>query len=293
MKNFILFIFIFGSVFFSTSIKGQRTFYFTEEWSLTGQISASNFYGDLTDKSNRFFSNTPFSKFFYQDRQVVYGIALEKKINIYFGVRGHLSYGKVKSTKESVKQYFKANVFEYSLLGTADFTNIFMGYDRYRAWSIYGFLGFGFTESRTWKRDMLTEAVVGTNGFGVPKRDGGRYVPMTETVMPFGLGFNYRFVKEFSANIEMSLRPIRTDKLDATISDDTWWEGYGFISVGATYHFTLPDHWQIGNRNPRYNGRSSDPAIKAFNKNRHVIMKTKSYKRASRKRYKPKRRRRG
>ena len=292
MKNLILFVFLFGSILFTTHVKGQRTFYFTEEWSLTGQLSASNFYGDLTDKSNRFFSNTPFSKYFYQDRQAVYGICVDKKINIYFGVRGHLSYGQVKGTKESVKQYFKANVFEYSLLGTADFTNIFMGYDRYRSWSIYGFLGMGFTESRTWKRSMIDESLVGTNGFGKPKREGGKYVPMTETVMPFGLGFKYQFVSQFSLNFEVSMRPIRTDKLDATISDDTWWEGYGLVSLGATYHFTLPDHWQVGNRHPRYNGKSSDPAIKAFNKNRHTIMKTKSYNKAKRKRYKPKRRRR-
>lgn len=293
MKNFIFLISMFLSFVFSTSLKGQRTFYFTEEWSASGYISTSNFYGDLTDKSNRFFSNTPFSKYFYQDRQAVFGFALEKKINIYFGIRGNISYGNVKSTKESVKQYFTAHVFEYNLMGTVDFTNIFMGYNRYRSWSIYGFLGIGFTESRTWKRSMLTDKIVGTNGFGIPKKEGGRYIPMTETVLPIGLGFKYQFVKEFSLNFEISLHPIRTDKLDATISDDTWRDGYGLISVGATYHFDLPDHWQVGNRRPRYNGKSSDPAIKAFNKKRHTIMSTKSSRRAMKKRYKPKRRRRG
>jgi len=293
MKNFIIILFLFSSIALTSKINAQRTYFFTEEWSMTGQFSASSFYGDLTDKHNRFFSNTPFSKYYYQDRQAVYGFALEKKINIYFGVRGNLSYGNVKSTKESVKQYFIAHVFEYTLSGTADFTNIFLGYDRYRVWSIYGYLGIGFTESRTWKRSMLDDAIVGTNGFGVPKRDGGKYVPMTETVLPFGLGFKYQFVKEFSVNIEMSMHPIRTDKLDATISDDSWWEGYGLITLGATYHFSLPNHWQMGYRNPRYNGKSTDPAIKAFNKKRHTIMNTRSYKRAKHKRYKPRRRRRG
>jgi len=283
---FVLAVFTLSGV---SGLKAQRVYFFTEQWSVGLGVGASTFYGDLTDKTNRFFSNTPFSKYFYQDRQARAVFILEKKINIYFGVRGHLSYGNIKSTKESDKQWFKAHLFEYSLSGVIDFTNIFGGFSRYRAWSVYGHVGIGFTESRTWKYDMNTGALIGTNGFGQPKRDGGKYVPMTETVMPIGLGFKYQFSKAFLMNIEMELHPIHTDKLDATISEDSWWEGYGLIWMGMTYNFSLPDHWQLGNRNPRYNGKSTDPAIKAFNKRKHTIMKTKSYKRSLKR--KPKRRR--
>ena len=278
-----------GVFFLPESAKTQRTYFFTEEWNVGLGVGANTFYGDLTDKFNRFLSNTPFSKYFYQDRQAMAVFVLEKKINMYFGVRGYLSYGNIKSTKESDKQYFKAHLFEYSLSGTIDFTNLFGGYNRYRQWSIYGAIGIGFTESRTWKYDMISGKLIGTNGFGRPKHEGGKYVPMTETVLPMAVGFRYKFIPQFSMNIELALHPIRTDKLDATIADDSWWEGYGIIWLGFNYHFDLPDHWQIGNRNPRYNGRSNDPAIKAFNKRKAVVMKTKGYKKGLKRRKKMKR----
>lgn len=269
MKNFALSIMLFVFISISLSLTGQRTYFFTEQWSMTGQISLSKFHGDLVDMNNPVFDNTPFTKFFYQDRQLVFGYTLEKKINIYYGVRGNLSYGRVKSTKESLNQYFRANVFEYTIVGTVDATNLILGYSRYRRWSIYGYLGIGFTESRTWKRDITTEQIVGTNGFGVPKHEGGRYVPMTETVIPIGLGFRYSFMKEFSANFEISMHPIKTDKLDATISKNIITEGYGLITFGATYHFVLPHSWKVMKRHPRYKGRSRDPAIKAFRRRKY------------------------
>ncbi len=290
MKRFLILTFLSVMIFLTSN--SQRTFFLSEEWLTSINIGATTFYGDFTDKSNRFFSNTPFSKFFYQDRQAMLSYTLEKKINIYFGVKGFISYGNIKSTKESEKAYFNAHLFEYSLNGTVDFTNLFIGYDRYRDWSIYGYVGIGFTESRTWKYSMNTGKIIGTNGFGVPKKEGGKYVPMTETVVPLGLGFRYNISKQFALNAEVSLHPIRTDKLDATISNAAKMEGYGLISVGVDYNFTLPDHWQIINRNPRYNGKSTDPAIKEFNKRKHVVMKTKAYNKASKHRHKTKRRRR-
>jgi hypothetical protein len=272
-------ILLFAIVFFglNKAVVAQRHYFFTEQWSVGLSAGFTTFNGDLTDKTNRFFSNTPFSKYFYQDRQPRAIFILEKKVNIYFGFRGHLSYGKVYSTKESVKQYFTANLFEYSLTGTLDFTNLFLGADRYRLWGIYGYAGIGFTESRTWKYDMVTGDLIGTNGFGSPKTDGGKYIPMTESVFPLGLGFNYQFNKAFSARAEFSFHSIRTDKLDATISDDSKLEGIGIISIGVNYHMQLPDHWQISNRAPRYNGKSTDPAIKSYNKRKRVIMDSKGY----------------
>jgi hypothetical protein len=291
-KFFVVFIVLISC---SNLALAQRTFYFTEQWAISGGIGASTFYGDLTDKSNRFFANTPFSKYFYQDRQTRAAIMLEKKINIYFGLRGEISYGKIKSTQESAKQYFTANLFEYSLSATFDFTNMLMGADRFRLWSVYGTLGVGFTESRTWKYDMLSGDLIGTNGFGSPKRQGGNYVPMTETVLPLSLGFNYSFTREFSAFVEMSYHPIRTDKLDATLSEDSKRDSYGVMMIGARYIFKLPDHWQIGNRYPRYNGKSNDPAIKSYNKRRRVVMKTKGYNRGlkNKRRFKTTGRRKG
>lgn len=290
-RIFLILIFLVVSL---TDLSSQRRYFFTEQWNLGLGIGATSFYGDLTDKTNRLLVNSPFSKYFYQDRQAMAVMTLEKKINIYFGVRGHLSYGRIKSTQENTKQYFVANLFEYSLSGTIDFTNIFFGHDRYRKWTFYGHAGIGFTESRSWKYNMMTGKLVGTNGFGSPKREGGKYIPMTETVFPFGIGGRFQLNKYFSIWAEMALHPIKTDKLDATVDKKIGVEAYGIMMVGVAYHFALPDHFQIGNRHPSYTGRSSDPALKSYNKKRRVVMQTKGYKKGlkNRKKFKTTKRKR-
>ncbi len=277
-------------MFLGKSLHSQRTYYLNEKWEASIYGSANSFYGDLSEKSNRMFNNTPFSKFYYLDRQFGGGFTLEKKINPYFGAKGNLYYSGLKGTRESKDQYFKGWVFEYSLLGTVDMSNLFMGQDRYRKWSIYGYWGLGFTESRSWKYNLTTGDLLGTNGLQKTNVE-GKFKPMTETIMPIGIGYNYKFAKKQGFFIEMSFRPINTDKLDVTISTDNFSEGFGTITFGFNTDLSMPRGMSMFQRKPRYNGKSSEPAIKAYNSKRHVIMKTKSYKKASKKRYKLKRKR--
>lgn len=262
---------------------GQRNYLFTREWSVSGYIGSSNFHGDVSDNTNSLLNNTPFSKYFYQDRRLGLGLYVDKMFTPVFGVRGNLLYAEMKSTKESDKIYFTGNLFLYSISGLVDFSNIFLGVDKYRAWNFYGFIGVGYSESRSTLYDMNTDAVKGTNGFRMYK---GSYRRMTELTFPVGLGATFSIGSKAEIFVELTRNVVLTNKLDAFPVEKTKMESLGLVNIGVTYDFSLPNHWSMAPRNPRYNGKSTDPSIKAFNKKKHVVMKTKASKKALKQRKK-------
>jgi hypothetical protein len=91
-----------------------------------------------------------------------------------------------------------------------------------------------------------------------------------------GVGVDYRITQQFTVTGEFSLRNLRTDQVDAHTDIARVQEGYGYINLGMHYQFDMPEG--ILKRNSRYNGRSSDPALKAYNKRKATVMKTKGYK---------------
>ncbi len=289
-RKILIFSFITIFLLLANFANSQRSYLFTREWKISMFIGSTTFHGDVSDKTNSFMNNTPFSKYFYQDRKVGGGFYVDKMFTPYWGVRGTLLYAKMKSTKESSKIYFEGDLFEYSVSGLIDFSNIFLGVDRYRVWNFYGFIGVGFTETRSILYDLNTGARIGSTGFRVGKT--GAYKRMTELTFPVGLGVKYEIGKKINLFFEFTRHIVKTDRLDAYPVDGTKFESLGMMNLGFTYNFRLPNHWTPA-RNPRYNGKSPDRSIRAFNKKKHVVMKTKAYKKAkkSRKKYGRKRRR--
>jgi hypothetical protein len=253
-------------------------------WRIGAGLGATKFYGDLTDNTNSFINNTPFSKFFYQDRKLGYNFILEKSFNPYFGIRGMFFGGKIKSTQESTKQYFEANYFDYSLSLTMDFTSMIFGPDDGRSVRFFGFAGIGLSESRTWKYDMITGNIIATNGFGEPKNEGGPRRPMTEMVYPIGLGVSLFANEDFNVNIEGHLHMVTTNKLDATPIEGTKIEMVGYISVGVVYNFSMNGFGRRGGGSQSFEGRSNDPSLREFNKRKRVVMRTKYNKNSFKKR---------
>lgn len=274
------------------STYSQHYIGFNNGWSISGFVGSSNFHGDISDKTNSFMNNTPFSKYFYQDRKLGGGIYVDKMFGQVMGVRGTLLYSQMKSTKESDKIYFQGDMFEYSIAAYSNLTNLFLGYSRRRSWDIYAFAGIGFSETRSKAYDMNTGAVVGSTGYKKSKYGNG-YQRMTEVVFPVGLGITYAFTKRSDVFLEFTRHFVYTNKLDAFPVDGTNVESLGLVNLGLTYDFELPSHWRT-QRTPSYTGKSPDRAIRAFNKKKHVVMKTKANKKAlkRRKRYGRKRFRR-
>lgn len=61
-----------------------------------------------------------------------------------------------------------------------------------------------------------------------------------EPVVPFGLGIEYQLHKRWSLNLEGTLRPVKSDQLDANVGGFAY-DIYSYNFVGITYHFIKRD----------------------------------------------------
>ena len=279
----LLFSFIMLKSAFSQNSGYQR---FASNWEVTPNIGMTSFYGDLTDKKNRVFTNTPFHKYFYQDRGLAYGFILKKNFSSYFTMRGSLLHGQIHSSSDKYNLYIKTRFNEYYLGVDFDISNLIWGKERESNWALYGFLGLGLTDYRTWQYDDETDELVKKYGFGDERWFDERREMTTISTIPFGFGVSYQFHDKWELEFETGIHGMDTDYLDLLKSEDTKPEGYGYTSLGLTYHFHLPRYFNFGGR-PTYNQRSSDPAISEYNDRKRVVMKTRSYNRAISKRYIP------
>ncbi len=282
MRLLILSLIFLATLLLANQTSAQSHYRFTRHWNVSAYIGTSNFHGDVSDNTNSFRNSNPFSKYFYQDRRFGMGINLDKMFNPYFGARASFMYATMKSTKETEKIYFTGNMFEYSLSMVFDISNIFMGVDKYRPYQIYGFVGVGLSETRSELYGLLNDSLLHRVGYNVPNEGRGPQ-RLTEFTVPVGLGFRYKVGKQFSVFGEITRHVVFSNKMDAYPVEGTVYESLGLINVGMTYFFRLPNHWTMG-RNPRYNGKSSDPSIRKFNKSKRVVMKTKQNKRARKRR---------
>ena len=240
VRKFFTAVLVSFAMLFSVRSSATNSSHLYENWAFGFHFGGTSFFGDLADYSGGI-NNTPFSKYFYKDMRNMGGITLEKWFGPYFAARGFMGYGQLQGTKETSFAWFEANLFEYHLEAVVDLTNLIFGVDRRRIVSVYSFIGMGFTESRTWKYSLTTGDLIGTNGFGKPHSDGGRYIPMTETVIPMGIGVYFFISNKVSFYFDASFHPINTNKLDATPNKNSSYiaslEGYNYFAIGINFWF--------------------------------------------------------
>lgn len=257
---------------------------FATDWEITLHLGMTSFYGDVTDNKNRIYNNSPFHRYFYEDRGFAYGVMLRKNMSPYYSFRGVFLRGDIYGSSDRYGLYFNAVTNHYYLGANLDLTSLMLGVDDNRPWELYAFAGLGFNDSRTWLYDASTDNLVGTNGFGSERWLGGDEAMARAATIPFGIGFSYELHNNWSFNMETSIHGVNTDRLDAFESDDTKTEGFGYSSIGLTYHFNFPYQLNL-RRYPKTPRRSNDPAIREYNKRRQVVMDTKASRRAARNRY--------
>lgn len=250
-------------------IQGYRGY---EHWYIGLNLGTSSFYGDISERSGAFSNINPFSGNFYQDRDFMFGLMLTKKINGVFWTRLNLLAGTMDASNSTGNLYFKSDVVEFTGIGMLSLTEIFLGEDITRPVNAYAFVGGGIVSYRSWKRMIDTDSLIDMEGTGKRKA--------VNFVLPVGLGVDYRVTDQFTLTGEFSIRRLGTDRLDAHSKDGSYREGYGLISLGLHYQFEMPE--AIMKRNIRHTGKSTDPAIRAYNKKKAAVMKTKGYKQAKR-----------
>lgn len=258
---------------------------FAADWELNLNLGMTSFYGDLTDNKNRLFTNTPFNRYFYQDREMVYGVLLKKHISRTFSIRGEFNHGKLKSNPSSYDLHFNSKFNEYYLGAELNIANLFRPEKGEHPWDVYVYTGLGVTDYRTWLYDDESGELLDRQGYGESRWFDQKPKMATAFTIPSGMGVSYRLSDEWALNFETSINLMVTDKMDAYNSDVSGIEGYGITSLGISYYFHLPWNLHTG-RYHNYKGRSSEPALEKYNKKRRVVMKTKAYRKARKHRYK-------
>lgn len=285
MKTIIRLLVIALFSFAYLSAHSQETYLFHKNWYLSGQIGTATFYGDMSDKKNRLISNTPFSKFYYEDRGFIVSLKYGKEINAYVSTGLTFNGGKLAATSDLLGLYMTSSIYEYGIHSQVNLMNLILGPSSYRPLDIYGTLGFSGLSYRTYTRDLLTDTLVGINDPENPGTFSGTYLSSSAFLMNYGFGIRYRVADMLSVSFETTSHAVFNDKLDAHISDKRSFEGYGLMTLGLTYHFDMSPH-AFRSRYPKYTGKSKEPSIKAYNKKKAVVMNTtKNHRRAMKHRF--------
>ncbi|MCF8297137.1 MAG: porin family protein [Saprospiraceae bacterium] len=280
--SFTILLFLITVLLLPSIAKAQQNYGLFENWNANFNLGYNKFYGDITDKKNSIFRNTPFHKYFYENRKMMYGFMFGKDINDIVNVRGQILYGNIKGTSEIYLSYFDAKLFEYNLNAKVNLSNLILGTSSYRSYSFYATAGIGMVNWNTQRKDLKTGVVLDGNGF---VNDGGiGALHSTEGVIPIGLGVEFNLNDNWQIALESTLHGIKTDKLDAYFSESKKVEGFGYVSVSMEYTFDFKA-FRFGSSNPKFNGRSNEPALKDFGKKKKVVMTSPQYNKAKNKRY--------
>ena len=197
-------------------------------WAISVHGGSNLFYGDL-----RIYPLWP-AKQYNNERKWAFGASLDKEFNKYLQLRGTVLYGTLSGTKRKYESglpanlYFDASLLEYSAALKVTFA-------AEQPFSFYVYAGLGFVHFRTQQKDLRTNEVLASYGY----KGSEKSTPTIETMAPVGFGFNYKITDNVSANIDISLRVVNTDKLDATISNPSpfFQDMYGYSAIGLTYTF--------------------------------------------------------
>lgn len=208
---------------------------------------------DIWMRSNWGFSMTGGTNYFLGDissKDAVilkpnFGIGIEKKLNDYVVWKGNFMQGRLSGEKaayesgDAANLYFIAKITEYSTVFQFDLINILQGPAERKA-SINAYAGAGIVDFRTQRKDLKTKAVMQSYGFN------GIHLatPTREVVFPIGVLFNYNVNKALAFNLDVSLRMVNSDKVDAHISNannTVFADMYNYTGIGFTYKFGYKD----------------------------------------------------
>ncbi len=234
-KNVCCLLFLFCAICFSSKLQAQN-YRFYQNWTLNLNIGGNAFYGDLTDNKNKFWHNSPLSKYFYEDRKTMYGFCFGKAINKSVAIKSQFLWGSLYSHQESTGLQFSADIFEANMHVSANLLTM-LSQKENKIFDIYAFLGFGFCSFRTLSTRTADQTYISSYGY----TEKGQHLAATikEWIIPMGLGMSYKLNKHWKVNVETSLRFLLSDRLDANIISGGGFEGYSYNTLGFTYNFNM------------------------------------------------------
>ncbi|HPM11924.1 MAG TPA: OmpA family protein [Bacteroidales bacterium] len=208
---------------------------------------------DIWMRSNWGFSMTGGTNYFLGDissnenlnLQSNFGIGVQKQLNDYIMWKGNFMQGRLSGEKAEFESgsvanlYFFAKITELSTVFQFDVLNMLQG-PAERKGAIYAYAGAGIVDFRTQRKDLITKAVQESYGF-----DGIHLAaPTRELVVPVGMMFSYNVNKALAFNLDVSLRMVNSDKVDAykaNANNTIFADMYNYTGIGFSYKFGYKD----------------------------------------------------
>jgi hypothetical protein len=200
---------------------------FWSGWSVNINGGANLFYGDTDNyRFYRCFKNNSEWRF-------AYGLMLQKEVAPWITIRGQLLNGDLSGTKRKDTIWFETKILETSLSAKIDLSTLVWGAKK-RTVSVYAMGGIGFAHWETSQKCNATDVELNCNGKN--NTGSGLFGRTLEPVIPFGVGVDFRLNDHWDINVEGTLRPVRSDKLDANEGGFPF-DFYSYNFVGVTYNF--------------------------------------------------------
>ncbi len=204
-------------------------------WNVAFNVGINNYFGDVSNTKNKLLISDPFTKDFYQNRNIMYQLAIGYDILPAWNLRFNILYGNIESKSSDLGLKFKSYyTHEFSLLNTINifaFTNI-------EDWYLNLHWGIGLYGFKTALLNAESETYIQKK----PKEFTRAFS------MPFGIGFGYDFNENWKFTFDIIYRWVANDELDGYKSDLKKFEGFSYAAIGVQYAFNFPSIYRTGVR---------------------------------------------
>ena len=233
-KIFILLVMFFGaqSIYSQSPNKLALQKFLNQNWSVNPSYGSLLYYGDM-----RKYDFYPVR----EERTWGYGINISKAVSPNFSINGQLIKGNLAGAKSFYK--FEGDIFDYSINGVFNLTRLVRNFifnnssKQSSKLGISGYIGIGYVDFRSKlyiKQENVFVSSQGYSNYGTTKTK-----KTTELVVPYGMMINYRIANNLLINLDISLRNVNTDKLDAKKVPNSSRDKYEYIAIGFIYKFNL------------------------------------------------------
>jgi hypothetical protein len=226
-RSYILFSVILSLLFFLTGKDSAAQSSLNYKWYLNANGGISQLYGDIQQ------SNNPIGKL-SDETEFGFGARLGKYIGPIFSLHLQFYNSTLKGNDIDADRMFNAQLMEYQLGTTINFTNLFFG-NKERTVNIYGTTGVGAIFYRSESFVTSTGELLNAYGYheDADRSEASREMSLS---IPAGLGFDFKLADRWYLNLESVMRFTNSDELDARVTGSNYDVCY-YTSLGISFNF--------------------------------------------------------
>ncbi|MDZ7743857.1 MAG: tetratricopeptide repeat protein [Bacteroidota bacterium] len=207
-----------------------KTSSFSPYWYLKGSLGASFDHSDL----NRYKMAPDFEMI-----QIAGQIGFGRQFTPVLGFGGYFNRGFLEAQEPDRNKTYKGDYFEFAFRAPINFSNLFGGY-KDRKFNIWGSVGFGQIQYKSWIYDYTTGAELFRLGFEDSPgnaKGGGISNRRVVAILPVGLGFSYAIAEKWDLNLDYTFKFADSDIVDGVVAgaEAIKQDMFSYTGFGVTY----------------------------------------------------------